>query len=930
MQPGSDPRGRRTKEEPHALLGRSRRVERKFVGRGADLARVGQLLAEGAPLVTLTGAAGIGKTALAARLAGKLADPAQDEPLRVGFCDLEGARGAAGIRAAVARAIGVPEPEGAGEHELRERMVRSLVAFGPALLVLDPFEHVVEHVDATVGAWLTSVPELQLLVTSRERLRIPGEVVHELTPLSLPERDDLAGSEAVALWMERVREVVPSYDPTPDEVPVVARLVRELDGLPLAIELAAARFGTLTPAELLERLERRIDVLRRRDKAGGRQSTLRDAIDWSWGLLEPWEQEAFAQCAVFHGRIGADAAEGVLDPGGEDALEALQALRDKSLLIHARHDDGKGELGLTMYRSVRKYAEERLMASEGRAAAFERHTRYFLGYAERGAALTRKDPSAAARRLLVERENLLAVVRRGLASSAPKEVEAALRILVALEEPRWHDGSPSAHLLWLDEALAHPSAAEVDPRVRGHALIARGRVAWRAARLDVSERDFHEAVALAVRANDVSLESLARRFLALVLLLRGRFEESRSAADHALRLAIEVGDRRLEGLAYAMLGFVARLRGEQPRARMLVEQALERFREVGEAPFELSMRLELMYVHLDAGELDAARAYAAQALAHAHALGLAPPPRLLLGLGHAALEAGDPSEASLRYREARDAARATGEHTLEVAALACGAVVLFEQGRPLEARLELRETLPRVRALGRHVYSGLVTVVSSVLEAAVGHLDEARELLAAAEHDLDAGTDTHLPALEICRGFLDLAEAQRARTNGDDGAAAELESGAHRRLGAVLATANGGGGLWVTELRVLARLLGSALATHASPAPAAPTAPRVLRIDATGRWFEPPSGPRVACANRPVMRRLLVALARAHLAAPAGPSSFEQLIEIGWPGERILADAARNRLHVMLTRMRDLGLREVLLGNDLGYFFSPDLSIDFC
>ncbi|MDC3959220.1 ATP-binding protein [Polyangium jinanense] len=914
-------------KQERALRGRPRLGERGFVGRGADLARVGQLIAEGAPLVTLTGTAGIGKTALAARLAAMLEDPSQDEPLRVGFCDLEGARGAAGIRAAVARAIGVPDPEGAFEHEWMERMVRSLAAFGPALLVLDHFEHVVEHADATVGAWLACVPELQLLVTSRERLRIPGEVVHDLAPLSLPERNDLAGSEAVELWIARVREVYPSYDPTPADAPVVVRLVRELDGLPLAIELAAARFGTLTPAELLERLERRIDVLGRRGKAGGRQSTLRDAIDWSWGLLPPWEQEAFAQCAVFHGRISVDAAEAVLDPGGDDALEALQGLRDKSLLSHARYDDHKCETGLTMYLSVRKYAEEKLAASEGRTAVFERHTRYFLAYAERCAALTRIDPSAAARRLLVERENLLAVVRRGLSSSSPKDVEAALRILVALEEPRWHDGSPSAHLLWLDEALAHPSVAEVDPRVRGHALIARGRVAWRVARLDVSERDFDEAVALAVRAKDASLESLARRFLALVLLLRGRFDESRGAADHALRLAIDVGDRRLEGLAYAMLGFVARLRGEQPRARRRVEQALERFRDVGEAPFELSMRLELMYVHLDAGELEAARAYAEQALAHSQALGLAPPPRLLLGLGHAALEAGDPSEASLRYRDARDVARAAGEHTLEVAAIACGAVTLFEQGRPLEARLELREALPRVRTLGRHVYSGLVTVVSSVLEAAVGHIDEARELLAAAERDLDAGADTHLPALEICKGFLDLAEAQRARTNGDGGAAAELEGGAQRRLGAVLATANGAGSRWVTELRVLARLLGSALATHASPAPAAP---RVLRLDATGRWFEPPSGPRVACANRPVMRRLLVALAQAHLAAPARPFSFEELIEIGWPGERILADAARNRLHVMLTRMRDLGLREVLLGNDLGYFFSPDLSIDFC
>jgi predicted ATPase len=900
------------------------------VGRAADLELLGRLVAGGAALVTITGTAGIGKTALAARFAELFGERARDEDKRVGWCDLSEARDAAGIYAAVARALGMPDAEGADDAETAALVARLLVAFGPALLVLDNFEQVAPHAGATVEAWLAEIPELQLVVTSRERLRVAGEIVHELEPLSLPQGDDLSGSEAATLWLARVRELCPTYAAPPGDAPAVGRLLRELDGLPLAIELAAARFGTLTPGELLQRLEQRLDVLGPGARAGrGRRSTLRGALDWSWSLLEPWERSAFAQCAVFGGHIAVDAAEAVLDLSGSgpghDALEALQALRDKSLLIHARHDDAD-EPALAMYVSVRKYALEKLAALPEAAATFERHARYFLDHAERCAGLSCADPVTAARRLLAERASLLAVVERALAARSPRDLAIAFRILVALEEPGWHHGSPSAHLRWFDEAFAHPCASAVDPRVRAHALIARGRVAWRVGRIDTSEADLDAAVAIAVALGDIELESLARRFVALVLFVRGRSDACRAAAEHALRLAVRAGRPRLEGMAKAMLAFEARLRGEQERARRLIEEALDCFVEVGDAAFELTMRIERMCAYVDSAELEAARTSAAQALALNAALGLPPNARLLLGLGHAALEAADPEGALARYREARDAAQTFGERTLELLAAVCGAIVLFEQGRALEAQCELRDAIRSARRLGRNLYTGPVTALLAAVEARLGHFDEARELLAAAESHVDSATGGPVrSSMDVCHGFVDLALAGRDRANGDLPSALELEERARRRFEAAWAATSSSASR-VAEVRILARLLGGALANDPPPAPASR---RPLRLAADGRWFEPPGGPRVACASRPVMRRILLALAHRHVASPAHPVSAERLIEAGWPGERILPDAARNRLHVMVSRMRDLGLREVLMGGDSGYFLPADVAIDF-
>jgi predicted ATPase len=892
-----------------------------LVGRSADLERLSELVGEGACLVTITGTGGVGKTVLAARFAEGL----KAGGAAVGFCDLSEARDAAAIRSAVARTLGIAGAEGAGVADIAAQVARALTEVGPLVLVLDNFEQLVRHAEETIAVWLADIPELQILVTSRERLRLPGEIVHQLAPLAVPERDDATKTDAVELWVDRVRAIHPSYVLTPEEAPVVARLVRELDGLPLAIELAAARFGAATPAELLERLEQRIDALPRIGRSQAGKSTLRETIDWSWALLEPHEREALAQCAAFRGRITLDAAEAVLRVSGaseSSVLDVIQALRDKSLLVHPRSGDAGSAPALTMYTSVRKYAEEKLAELAEGPRALDRHARYFVEYAERCAVLAQGSPAEASRRLDAERENLEAVLRRGLASSSVSGVSTALRLLPALAKPNWYDASSYVYLQWFDEALAHPLANDVPPRILAQARIARGRVAWRVGRIDGSLRDLEEAVVLAVRANDIALECLARRFLGLTLLVGGRLDESRRSAEQALSLALRIRDRRLEGFARQTLGYGARMVGDQRGAQRSLEQALDCLLDVGDS-LTLGIRIELLHVHLDGGELDAARVYAAQALAEARALGLPPPPNLLLGLGHAALEDGRPGEALVHYREAREGARAIGELALEGCAAACEAVALFDEGRAVEARLLLRETWGSAERYGGHLYKGLGTAMLAAFEAALGHVAEARDLLAVAATQLEGEAQSpYRIGLVVGQGFLDLAEARRARARGDDAAAAANEERARNKLEAILSREGPVG--WIAEVRIFARLLRSAVATVP---PRDTAARRVLRIEAEGRWFEPPGSPKVSCATRPVMRRLLLALARSRLGSSPRPLSVSELVQAAWPGERMPHDAAKNRLHVMITRMRSHGLREILVGTDQGYSFAADVAI---
>ena len=321
-----------------------------FFGRVRELEALHGWFAGGDRLVTLLGPAGTGKTRLALRFA-ELHPKAR-------CCDLTDARDAAAVSDAV------------------EAMVATLG--DETLLVLDNCEHVA-HAVATV------VPRIpagtRILVTSRERLRVPGERCFEVPPLGLPQRgDDATASEALQLFLDRARLVRPDYALTAPDTEVLVEILERLDGLPLAIELAAARMRVLSPQALLRRLSLRFDLLRSdaRD-ATTRQRTLRGALDWSWDLLEPVEQSALAQCSVFRSGFTLEAAEAVLDlsphVGAPATLEVIESLCDKSLV---RTLPRAGDVRFGLYECIREYAAERLGDEIDRVR--ERHGAYFLAF----------------------------------------------------------------------------------------------------------------------------------------------------------------------------------------------------------------------------------------------------------------------------------------------------------------------------------------------------------------------------------------------------------------------------------------------------------------------------------------------------------------------------------------------------------------------
>ena len=438
-----------------------------FVGRAADLAAVAARFDAGARVLTVLGPGGTGKTRLARRYGrGWLGD----WPGGVYFCDLSDARTLESVFFVVALALDVP----LGKGDPGVQLGHAIATRGRCLVILDNFEQIVEHAEATVGRWADRASEAGFLVTSRERLHLAGEDVLPLEPLPLD-------SEGVELFTLRARAQRPDFALTPTNRAAVQRIVALLDGLPLAIELAAARIRVLSPAQLVERLTDRFALLAGARGAADRQATLRGAIDWSWNLLLPWEQAALAQCSVFEGGFTLDAAEAVLDLSSwTDAppiVDAVQTLVDKSLLRtwvpidQTRHALEEPYFG--MYLTIHEYAAEKLATSgaDGQRAAQERHGRYFarFGSDERLLTLYRHGGGARRRALMLELDNLVAACRRAVARGDGATAVATLR---AAWEAVTTQG-PFA--LAIDLGTQVDGLQQIDPTLRAAALTMVGR-----------------------------------------------------------------------------------------------------------------------------------------------------------------------------------------------------------------------------------------------------------------------------------------------------------------------------------------------------------------------------------------------------------------------------------------------------------------------
>ncbi len=613
-----------------------------LIGRDEDVARVEAALDQAA-LATILGPPGIGKTRVGLRVAHRAEG-------RGWFCDLSQARDRAGLCAAAAAGLGIPL---AGDPV--EAVGRRIAALGHAVIVLDNFDQLAAHA-ASLEPWLAAAPLARFVVTSRERLRLRAEHVVELAPL---------GDAAVALLVDRIRATRPDYAPDDAERASLAALAQALEGIPLALELAAARIDVLGIDGVLSRMPKQLEVLSRgaRD-AGARQATLRDAIAASWDLLDAAQRRALARCAVFRGGFGIDAAESVL---GDGALDALQDLRDRSLLR------ASGDGRFSLYESVRAFAGEALDAAGDRQAAEAAHAQYYLRF---GAEQARRERAqgGAIDALVAEHDNLLAVAERAIAAGARDE---GIRAALALGPVLTARGPARFHLELLERIGALPGGD--DPRLchaRGMAHDALG------ARAEAA-RDLRSALAC---KPDGDLGVLVCKDLGLVHHHLREIDEARARYEEALPAARAIGARRLEGMIVGNLGALEHDVGGFEQAGQRYHQALDLLREVGDARLEGIFLTNLGVLEHEQGRSASARHHYQRALELLEQAGDVRFEAITLGnLGVLEHAAGDLDEARARHQLAFDLLHEVGDVRSESLSAARLGAVLAAGGALAEA-----------------------------------------------------------------------------------------------------------------------------------------------------------------------------------------------------------------------------------------------------
>lgn len=544
-----------------------------FVGRSAELRALAYRLDSGARLLTLLGTGGTGKTRLARRYARAWLG---EWPGGVAFCDLSEARSVEGIFYAVASALGVP----LGKDDPVVQLGHAIAGRGRCLVILDNFEQLAAHADSTVTRWVQRAADATFVVTSREVLHVPGEQVFNVEPL-------LIDTEGVELFIARARARWSGFEVDASSRVAVRELVGLLDGLPLAIELAAARVPVLSPLQILERLNDRFALLARARGAAARQTTLRAAIDWSWNLLVPWEQAALAQCSVFEGGFTLEAAEAVLDlastGGAPTVLDVVQALIDKSLLrtwvrpLQDRLDFNEPYFG--MYVSIREFAQAKLdaISPPARDVAEARHGAYFARFGSEQAleALDRHSGGVRRQALINDLDNLVAACRRALGRVDTEVATATYRAAAAVLELR----GPIAFSLGLGtEVLALASDSPVQTIAT---LVARARASERCGYTEEARVGFEQALAMARELHQRRWEGHALSNLGRLKQDWGRTEEALEHHEQALAIYRDLGERGAEGLVLGNLGIVHRDQSRGSDAQKCYEAALEIHRAVG-------------------------------------------------------------------------------------------------------------------------------------------------------------------------------------------------------------------------------------------------------------------------------------------------------------------------------------------------------------
>jgi predicted ATPase/class 3 adenylate cyclase/Tfp pilus assembly protein PilF len=631
-----------------------------FVGRKEDLDALDRLLGDGHRLVSVLGIGGTGKTRLVTRYGWTWLG---DWPGGVWFCDLSEARSRDGLVSAVARALDVS----LGADDPVAQLGHAIAGRRRCLVLLDNFEQVTAHAATTLGRWLDSAGEAAFVVTTREVLGLPGETALALSPLGR--------GEAIELFAARAAQAQRGFKLPEADRPIVGELVELLDGLPLAIELAAARTRVMPPTKLLQRMSQRFKLLTSRGRRD-RHATLRAALDWSWDLLDADEQAALAQLSVFEGGFTLDAAEAVLAVQDVWPTDLVQALVDKSLVRRV------SEERFDLLVSVQVYAAERLDERGEVEETQSRHGRWAAELVPEHKVLHGFDGAALRASLTVEVPNLVQAHRSALARG---DAALAARTALAAADLLGFTGPVGMAIDMVERARVEG----LDPDLALDLHWSLGRLRHMAGQPDVAEEAYQAAIGLARELGRNTTRASATLGLATIARGRGQLERSAQLNREIIELARAIEFPAAEATALANLASVSSQLGHAEEAWSFHHQALEVNRSVGDEELEATVRI---------------------------------------GLANLAMAKGDTTRAIELLQTAQQAARHSGSPTLQGIALGnLGRIHGFRNDTELALR-SLREAVELHRHVGSPRYEGLTLINLGALLVNADRFEEARDV----------------------------------------------------------------------------------------------------------------------------------------------------------------------------------------------------------
>lgn len=820
-------------------------------GRDGEIAALSAAVRE-SRIVVVSGPPGIGKSAIVAALE-------RPDILR---CALVDARDADDAMRVIARALEVPIVPNATEEDVVARIGRAFAHRGRVVVVLDDVDRASGALVRMLRAWTDIAPAARFVLTSRKRL-LAGKA-HRL------EVPALATNAGVKLFAARagIRLDVPSTR-------IVTAIVEALEGVPLAIELAAARATVLSVAEIERLLTERLDLL------DGGERSLRSAFALSWDELDEDDQATLVALSTFRGGFDLAAASAVLERSEVKTARAIERLVEHSLL-RPREDAGRHALD----ESLRVYARERLEAREEVADVRERHARHF-------ATLEAPDVEGLER----ERGNLDDAfdfaVEIGDGALAAEVLRVAGRLLLAR--------GPLASFL---DRIARALALDPPARERAELHLLRGTAAIFHGRRNDALGDLRRARDLAKKGKDARVFALATSRSAMIVGFKGKLRDAEVMFGEATKAAARADDLT-RGIVLKDRANVLAEHGKDDEAMAVLTRARALFHSAGDLREEGFVLLLLGMRLLDEGRVEDARRDLEAALEILRRAGDRRSEAWTMAMiGVAAAEIGDPSAARTRLDAALAAVRAVGDEHSEGLVQGYRGNVAFEQGLLREAEDAYRAAITILARAGDAGAEAAVTTALAAVEHELGRVPAAKEGFRRARLLLkDDARAARRDAFAVFATVLEGEEAMRAAASRSAKKKTEPEEVRFAR-------------------RVLARRLeGRATAVDGEGA----TKGIVVAGDAS--WLRVPSGTTVRLGRARALARIVRELALERVRHPGRPIAADDLVRAGWPDERIVPAAAKNRLHVSITRLRKLGLGDAILRDADGYLFDPALLV---